>query len=244
MKCIQLSVLSNINKTVIEIKETTGERFDRIETKVSDLESNMKKLVTRDEAGKIKDEVKTEVTVDFEKIVEKKFQERDEISKRESNLIFWGIPESPSDDIEERREHDNHFVTDICRELGIYDPKISQIIRLGKRQPMGPNTKPRGTMVKFSEKSKKREVLKSSSKLKQTDNAEFKNVSISRDLTLQQREHDKKVRNDIKEEFQRRVNNGEIDIELKGRRIVKKKDSASADEEGELADEATALGPF
>ena len=42
----------------------------------------------RDKSGKIKDEVKTEVTVDFEKIVEKKFQERDEISKRESNLIF------------------------------------------------------------------------------------------------------------------------------------------------------------
>ena len=157
--------------------------------------------MTRDEAGKIKDEVKTEITVDFEKIVEKKFQERDDILKRESNLIFWGIPESPSDDIEEGRVHDNRFVTDICCELGIYDPKISQIICLGKRQPIGPNTKPRGTMVKFSEKSKKREVLKSSLKLNQTDNDEFKNVSISRHLTLQQREHDKKCVTTLKKNF-------------------------------------------
>ena len=38
-----LPVLSNINKTVNEIKETTGERFDQLETKVGDLESDMKK---------------------------------------------------------------------------------------------------------------------------------------------------------------------------------------------------------
>ena len=66
-----------------EIKETTGERFDQLETKVGDLESDMKKLMTRDEASKLKDEVKTEVSVDFEKIVEKKLQERDELLKRE-----------------------------------------------------------------------------------------------------------------------------------------------------------------
>ena len=53
-----LPVLSNINKTVNEIKETTGERFDQLETKVGDLESDMKKLMTRDEASKLKDEVK------------------------------------------------------------------------------------------------------------------------------------------------------------------------------------------
>ena len=160
--------------------------------------------MTRDEASKLKDNVKTEVSVDFEKIVEKKLQERDELLKRENNLIFWGVPECSSDDIDERRDYDCHFIMEVCRELGVFYSKINQIIRLGKRQPIGPDIKPRGIMVKFADKSKKRVVLRNSSKLKTTANEDYKKVSISRDLTQQQREQDKKSRNDIKEEFERR----------------------------------------
>ena len=47
-------------------------------------------------------------------------------------------------------------------------------------------------MVKFADKSKKRDVLRNSSKLKTIANEDNKKVSISRDLTQQQREQDKK----------------------------------------------------
>ena len=45
-------------------------------------------------------------------------------------------------------------------------------------------------------------------------------------------------------EFERRVQNGETDIELKGRRILKKKDLVSEEGEGESAATAGAPGPF
>ena len=99
-------------------------------------------------------------------------------------------------------------------------------------------------MVKFADKSKKRDVLRNSSKLKTTANEDCKKVSISRDLTQQQREQDKKSRNDIKEEFERRVNNGETDIELKGRRIVHKKDLVSDAAGEERSATAGTPGPF
>ena len=66
-----------MNKTVNEIKQSTGKRFDQLETKLSDLESNISKLVTRGEAGEMKIEVKTEVANDFEKIVGKKSKKKE-----------------------------------------------------------------------------------------------------------------------------------------------------------------------
>ena len=91
-------MLSNINQTVNEIKTSTSERFDKLETNVSDLETNMGKLITHEEVDNMKQDLKDEAASDFEKILEKKLKERDEVAKRELNLIFWGVPESTSDD--------------------------------------------------------------------------------------------------------------------------------------------------
>ena len=43
-----LPILSNINQTVNETKTSTSERFDNLETKVSDMEHTMDKLITRE----------------------------------------------------------------------------------------------------------------------------------------------------------------------------------------------------
>lgn len=242
-----LPVLSNINKTVNEIKQSTCERFDNLESKVSDLEGNMNKLVTKEEASQMKNEVKDEVIRDFETIVDTKLKEREELTKRENNLIFWGVPECDSENIEERRDFDSHFISDICIELGINEPKISQILRLGKRQSGQSTIKPRGILAKFVEKSQKRDILKKSAKLKNPSNKDLKKVSISRDLTRAQREEDISKRGSIRAEFDRRVQAGETDIILRGRRILKKKvDSGggSASVEGEPVAGSTALGPF
>ena len=73
--------------------------------------------------------------------------------------------------------------------------------------------------------------------------------SITRDLPQAQMDGDKKLRGDIKEGFERRVKDGELDIELKGRRISKKKKVSGSNGEvhpsvGESAAPAGAPGPF
>ena len=75
-----------------------SKRFDNLETKVSDMEHTMDKLITREEVDSMKQDLKDEAASNFEKILEKKLKERDELAKRELNLIFWGIPEIDSDD--------------------------------------------------------------------------------------------------------------------------------------------------
>ena len=60
-----LPLLSNINQTVNEIQTSTSERFDNLETKVTDLEQNMGKLITREEVDDMKKNLKEETVSDF-----------------------------------------------------------------------------------------------------------------------------------------------------------------------------------
>ena len=59
-------MLSHINQTVNDIKTSTSERFDNLETKVSDLEQNMGKLITREEVDNMKQDLKDVAASDFE----------------------------------------------------------------------------------------------------------------------------------------------------------------------------------
>ena len=93
----------------------------------------MDKLIMREEVDSMKQELKDEAASNFLKNLEKKLKERDELAKRDLNLIFWGIPESDSDNTGSRRNHDSDFVIHTVQAIGIQDIKISQVIRLGQR---------------------------------------------------------------------------------------------------------------
>ena len=121
-------MLSNINQTVNGIKTSTPERFDNLETKASALKQNMGKLITREEVDNMKQDLKDEAASDFEKILEKKLKERDEIAKRELNLILWGVPESISDDNSVRHKHNSDFVLRVGQAMSVPDIKTAQII--------------------------------------------------------------------------------------------------------------------
>ena len=231
-----LPILSNINQTVNEIKTSTSERFDNLETKVSDMEHTMDKLITREEVDSMKQDLKDEAASNFEKILEKKLKERDEVAKRELNLIFWGIPESDSDDTGSRRKHDSDFVIRTAEAIGIQDIKISQVIRLGQRPKnetrLATSGKPRGILVKFNDKSQRRDVLRGSKKLQSCDKT-FSKVSITKDLTFSQREENKTAMIEIRKEYEERVNKGEKNIKLRGRRIIKVSDNPDSESDGE-----------
>ena len=187
--------------------------------------------------------MKDEAAADFEKILEKKLKERDEVAKRELNLIFWGVPESTSDDNSLRRSHDSEYVLRIGQAIGVQDVNIVQVIRIGQRPKIAsmPETevKPRGILVKFTNKGQRRDMLRGSKNIQSCGN-EFKNISITKDLTIAQRNESKKAREAVRKEYEDRVSKGEKNIKLKGRRIIKVNDSGSdSDGEGQLSSSLT-----
>ena len=163
--------------------------LDNLETKVSDLEQNMGKLITLEEVDNMKQDLKDEAASDFENNLEEKLKEGNEIEKRELNLIFWGVPESISDDNSVRHKHDSDFVLRVGEAMGVPDIKIAQIIRIGQRPKNVTETdknKSQGLLVKFVDKSQRHDVLRGSKNL-QSCGDEFEEVSITKYLTLSQR---------------------------------------------------------
>ena len=99
--------------------------------------------------------------------------------------------------------------------------------------------KPRGILVKFTNKGQRRDMLRGSKNLQSCGN-EFKNISITKDLTISQRNESKKAREAVRKEYEDRVSKGEKNIKLKGRRIIKVNDSGSdSDGEGQLSSSLT-----
>lgn len=131
-------------------------------------------------------------------------QEMNERANRANNIIIYDVPESDSDVIEERKEHD-------MKECAAIVENVTKKVRLGgvKLFRLGaPNkkasTQPRPLKVVLHSKTDALEILRNRTKLR-------KPTSITADLTPMQREHMKYLR----EELNKRINEGEMDITIK-----------------------------
>ena len=74
--------------------------------------------------------------------------------------------------------------------------------------------------------------MRGSKKLQSCDKT-FSKVSITKDLTFSQREENKTAMIEIRKEYEERVNKGEKNIKLRGRRIIKVSDNPDSESDGE-----------
>ena len=91
--------------------------------------------------------------------------------------------------------YDNDFICRICHETRVNDIKISQVIRLGQRPKaetlLSAKGKPHGILVKFTDKSQRRDILRGSKNLQSCEDEEIAKISITKDLTFSQRQANK-----------------------------------------------------
>ncbi len=145
--------------------------------------------------------------------VSKYMEEKSEKEKRECNLIFHNIPEAVSDDIEERKGHDVDEVMRVLTKLDVKDNVVSKPIRLGKKDPE--SSGPRLLKVTVDDVSVKNETLRKARQLK--EHIGYAKVFITPDLTPQERQENRKLR----EELRNRCEQGEENIAIRGGKIVK-----------------------
>ena len=89
-----------------------------------------------------------------------------------------------------------------------------EFFRLGKTKTTG---KERPLLVKMKTERSCYKILRQSKMLKSSTDEEINKVSIGRDLTLRQREINKKLSEDLK----RRRNGGETNIKIRNGKIIK-----------------------
>lgn len=127
---------------------------------------------------------------------------------RASNLLFYNIPESNSDNINDRISHDSNIVNNTIDSIIIGDSIIrpTKLIRLGIR---GQN-KTRPIKAIFSSPIDAFEILKLKKKLLSQNPPST--YGISSDRTLYQRNYMKNLREELET---RRLNNEETDLIIK-----------------------------
>lgn len=135
---------------------------------------------------------------------ESAIQEISERANRANNVIIYNIEESPSNDSDERKEHDKK---ECIKVIDSVTNKIEcsrvKVFRLGAPRA-DPKDGPRPIKVILNSKRDAVELLRNRSKL-------AKPSSVVADLTPMQREYMKHLR----EELDKRITNGETDITIK-----------------------------
>ena len=185
------------------LEENFSSLKEEMKTHVQDIFSNQREM----ERDALKQEIKNE-------IMEASKEDGDK-RKRESNLIFYNVPESNKETGQEREREDRDMCNRVFQQ-GMDDNhyEMEKVIRLGRYNE---NNKPRPILVKLSGKQDKFRLLGKAKNLKNCENQELKKVIVAPDLTAKEREADKKLRDELKVRRERGENGlyihrGEIKI--------------------------------
>ena len=123
--------------------------------------------------------------------------ERDR-ENRSHNIIIYRVKEVESS--EDRAKADKSFVTKLVNEalqVDVNENDIKSVFRIGRRDLSQPGEVTRPLLVQFREKSLKNQVMESLFKLKNAE-ALLKNVSITHDLSKEDRKECKKLISEAK----------------------------------------------
>ena len=183
-----------------------------IEQKLQALEDNVMKRV-KEQQERVEKSIKEQVNVvqklpeytaelktsakNLQKIVENKAEH----DARERNILLHNIEESQSDNSEERKHHDTEIFQRLVTSLtGKQDVEIVNIYRLGKKPENngneGMNARKRLMLVKVKDREIVNELIRKRTKLREVG---FLNVYLTRDLSPEDRESQKKLRMELEQ---------------------------------------------
>ena len=186
----------------------------KIESKVNSEEvaEIVKRIVDESEKTNTHGNSNTEV---IEETVNKKVSEIRESTIREKNIIIHGLNEIDSSEPSVRKQKDTKFVTNLAEFLDNDEICIKSVVRIRKKKTSNKvdvpddllngdeilvdgesessiHNKPRPMKVTFTNTNVKKSFMKQLSKLKDVDESSpFKNISISHDMTKNERDQNK-----------------------------------------------------
>lgn len=127
-------------------------------------------------------------------------------SIKQSNLIIFGVPESPNGTLQERIEHDHAFCQQMLNKLGLNE-SLDPPHRFGKIKP----GQARPLRLKCKSLRQKNNILRASKSLREIP--ECRSIFVNPDKTPLQQENDRKLR----EEWRTLKNAGEDVVIFRGR---------------------------
>ena len=172
-----------VNKKTWQSVNLLSKRVETIEKRLDDIEEKLKKS-TESTENVIKEfksvEAKSSVSsVELKTTVLSEIQDQE---NRKTNIVIYNLQESPAEEINTRKEHDNNKVAEILNSIGITDigsDDIASLRRLGPRPHStaqsnseasvsaapAPASKPRPLLLSFKINDHRKNVLSNARKL-------------------------------------------------------------------------------
>ena len=206
-KALSDSISKGLHKSSMEPTTMTN-----IESKLTEM---VEQLSYADKVKGITSNTHNEQKVpDIKSILKQAMEEKNSEDKHEEerkrNIVVFNLQECPSNDLEERKAADITLFTNICSsvsEVILQKGDTIQAKRLGKR---GDNETPRPFLISVKSEEIKRKIFRNLHRLK--DNETFKDISMSHDMTKEERQKTKQLVEKAKsmtKDFQEKNVNGE-----------------------------------
>lgn len=190
--------MTGLSAQLRNIEEKTQNKLQTIEKRMEDMRSEVgtkvKEEVETMKAGLIQ-EVQTNIRTSLQDDVRKELYEIEEQRQRALNLIIFNLPESSSKNSVERKSYDAKKIEELCTFIGANDLDIKVTFRLGNPKD-GVN---RPLKIVFNNKKHRKTVLDKASNIRKLPTtSEFSRCIVAKDLTMRQREENKKRREERK----------------------------------------------
>lgn len=196
----KIEKISEVSAGIGEIKSDIGqikEQLSNLEPRVTANEVKIENLISEVKS------LKTTKPNDCESVI----KEVNDRSQRALNAIIYGIPESTSNNVHSRIEHDKNSVNAILHSSNIDNVQVVKVTRLGKQL----SEKPRPLRVTFANSMEVSGFFKRFNVDSVKDIFADSAIGISRDRTVMERSHLKELRVTLDD----RKKAGESDITIK-----------------------------
>ena len=185
--------LTGISAQLKSIEDTTYKRLSKLEDDVHDMKTGLDEKI-RGEVKTIKpsliEEIKQDIKSTLQDDVRMVVREIEDQKTRAMNLIFFNVPESEDKNNIVRNEYDHSQINEVCSLIKIQEPDIKIAFRLGKQI-----MKPRPLKIVFNNKKHRKDILDNAYNMKNIPvSNKLSKVIIAKDLTIQQRDQNKKKR--------------------------------------------------
>jgi len=185
--------LTGISAQLKSIEVTTNKRLTQLEDEVHDMRLgmgvNIRKEVTAIKPSLL-EEIKQDIKSTLQDDVRREIREIENQKIRAMNLILFNVPESEDKNSTVRKDLDQTLINELCTLIKVQEPDIKLTFRLGN-----PSTKTRPLKLVFNNKKHRKYILDNASNIKNISSTiSLSKVIIANDLTVQQREQNKKKR--------------------------------------------------
>ncbi|KAK4328212.1 hypothetical protein Pmani_001332 [Petrolisthes manimaculis] len=179
---------------ITNMNEGIDERVKIIEEKMEGKDEDIVNKVTNTIVEKIK---AVDIVQKTAEVVIRHIEEKEKREKRKKNIVLYNVPESSQNEVQSRIDEDLSRCNDLFENsLKVRECKIERVLRLGRPREDNRN---RPMLVQLRSEDEKWSILTSAKNLKHETNPEKKKIGISKDLTKEERDAEKRVRQELYE---------------------------------------------